>query len=97
MSLSEKSIHLAAQLDLDRPEPLAVVAEHLRRRELLGIERAPPLRVVVARRADPCAHGHTIPVRRAHVRMCPVRCDVHGARAHPRTPHCGIANFLAVR
>ncbi len=34
-------------IDLDGGEPLGVVGEHLGRRELLGVETPPPLRIVI--------------------------------------------------
>src|SRR4029453_4004786 len=44
-------------VDFDRVEALGVVGEHLVGRELLGIERTAPLRLVVAGGADQVAHG----------------------------------------
>src|SRR4029453_3285505 len=44
-------------VDFDRVEALGVVGEHLVGRELLGIERTAPLRIVVAGGADQVAHG----------------------------------------
>ena len=58
-------------VDLDRPEPLGVVRQHAAARPPLGVEAAPPLRVVVPGRPDPVHVGNpprpgyqTVPPRR---------------------------------
>src|SRR5690606_32651406 len=44
-------------IDLDRREALRVIAQHVRRRDLLRVETPFPLGIIVTGRADPDSHG----------------------------------------